>query len=217
MVSITTQQKTKKGAGDEMTRRRDLALLAGRTILGGYLAAHGAQKLFGTFGGTGLDKAGAGFERIGLRPGRFMAGAAGVSEFGGGVLTALGLATPLGPVAIAGAMSVASAVHRAEGPFSAKRGFELPLSNLGAALVLAATGPGRYTIDAKRGTALPKWLAGTIILGATASSAGALSMLLRTAPAAPTPPPTTEPEPEPEPVPEPETEPEPETGPEEEA
>jgi putative oxidoreductase len=49
---------------------RNVALLGTRLVLGSYLAVHGAQKLFGTFGGSGLDKAGAGFDRIGLRPGR---------------------------------------------------------------------------------------------------------------------------------------------------
>ena len=48
---------------------RDAALLGTRLVLGSYLAVHGAQKLFGTFGGPGLEKAGAGFHHIGLRPG----------------------------------------------------------------------------------------------------------------------------------------------------
>jgi putative oxidoreductase len=55
---------------------RNVALLGTRLVLGSYLGVHGAQKLFGTFGGSGLDKAGAGFDRIGLRPGRTMAIAA---------------------------------------------------------------------------------------------------------------------------------------------
>src|ERR1700678_3606819 len=117
---------------------RDIALLAGRTVLGGYLAAHGAQKLFGSFGGPGLDPVAAAFDRIGLRPGRAMATVAGLSELGGGLLTAAGFADPLGPVAIAGTMAVASATHRANGPFVANQGYELALTNLAAALSLAA-------------------------------------------------------------------------------
>ena len=68
-----------------MTRRklrltmgiRDIALLASRAVLGGYLAAHGAQKLFGTFGGHGIEPTAAAFEGLGLRPGRVTATAAG--------------------------------------------------------------------------------------------------------------------------------------------
>ena len=67
---------------------RNVALLGTRLVVGSYLAVHGAQKLFGAFGGPGLDKAGAGFHRIGLRPGKHMAAAAGITELGGGVLTA---------------------------------------------------------------------------------------------------------------------------------
>jgi putative oxidoreductase len=49
---------------------RDVALLGTRLVVGSYLAVHGAQKLFGAFGAPGLDKAGSGFHRIGLRPGK---------------------------------------------------------------------------------------------------------------------------------------------------
>jgi putative oxidoreductase len=52
---------------------RDIALLASRAVLGGYLAAHGAQKLFGTFGGRGIEPTAAAFEGLGLRPGRVTA------------------------------------------------------------------------------------------------------------------------------------------------
>jgi putative oxidoreductase len=92
---------------------RDAVLLGTRLVLGGYLAVHGAQKLFGAFGGPGLDAAGAGFESIGLTPGKQMAALAGVTELAGGVLTGSGAADPLGPLAIIGAMSVAAATHRA--------------------------------------------------------------------------------------------------------
>ena len=122
---------------------RDVILLGSRLVLGAYLAVHGAQKLFGAFGGPGLDKAGAGFDRIGLTPGKPMAALAGATELGGGLLTAAGVADPAGPLAIMGAMTVASATHRASGPLAANRGFELPLTNLAAAAALAASGPGR--------------------------------------------------------------------------
>jgi putative oxidoreductase len=160
---------------------RNVALLGTRLVLGSYLAVHGAQKLFGTFGGSGLDKAGAGFDRIGLRPGRTMAIAAGVSELGGGVLTAAGIADPAGPLAIMGAMSVAATTHRAKGPLNARGGFELPLTNLAAAATLAAVGPGKFRI----GPALPRPLAVASAVGGGLLAAGLVARMLTTAPPAP--------------------------------
>jgi putative oxidoreductase len=159
---------------------RNAALLGTRLVLGGYLAVHGAQKLFGAFGGPGLDAAGAGFEAIGLTPGKQMAAIAGATELGGGLLTGAGIADPLGPLAIIGAMSVASATHRANGPLAAKRGFELPLTNLAAAAALAAAGPGRFRL----GPPLPRAL--TVIAAVTggALAAGSLAKLLTARPAA---------------------------------
>jgi len=160
---------------------RNLALLGTRLVVGSYLAVHGAQKLFGTFGGSGLDKAGAGFDRIGLRPGRTMAIAAGVSELGGGVLTAAGIADPAGPLAIMGAMSVAATTHRAKGPLNARGGFELPLTNLAAAATLAAVGPGKYRI----GPSLPRPLAAAGAVGGGLLAAGLVARMLTAPPPAP--------------------------------
>jgi putative oxidoreductase len=161
---------------------RDITLLASRAVLGGYLAAHGAQKLFGTFGGHGLGPTAAGFHRLGLRPGRVTATAAGLSELGGGLLTIAGLASPAGPVAIAGTMAVASTTHRANGPFAANRGYELPATNLAAALALAVTGPGRYSLDGLTGLRLHRVLTGIVVAGAVAGAAANVAMLLRAAP-----------------------------------
>src|ERR1700683_892304 len=122
---------------------RDVMLLGTRLVLGSYLAVHGAQKLFGAFGGPGLERAGAGVERIGLTPGKPMGALAGAPQVGGGLLTVAGVAAPAGPLAIIGAMTVASATHRASGPLAANRGFELPLTNLPAAAALAAGRRGR--------------------------------------------------------------------------
>jgi putative oxidoreductase len=166
-------------------KRHDLALMGARAVLGGYLAAHGAQKLFGSLGGRGIEPTAAAFEGIGLRPGRFMATTAGVAEFGGGVLTLAGLGHPLGPVALVGTMAVASTTHRANGPFSANRGYELPLTNLVGSLVLATAGPGRYSIDGLCSTQLPRWLARLTVLGCAVASANAIAMLLRFEPEPP--------------------------------
>jgi putative oxidoreductase len=125
---------------------KSLGLLGARLVLGGYLAVHGAQKLFGSFGGHGLEASGAGFESLGMRPGKAMAALAGASELGGGVLTATGIASPLGPLAIMGTMAVASLTHRSKGPLGQHGGFELPLTNLAAAAALAAAGPGNLRL-----------------------------------------------------------------------
>jgi putative oxidoreductase len=160
---------------------RNVALLGTRLVVGSYLAVHGAQKLFGSFGGSGLDKAGVGFERMGLRPGRHMATAAGVTEFAGGVLTATGIADPVGPLAIMGAMSVAATTHRAKGPLNSRGGFELPLTNLAAAAALAAVGPGKFRI----GPSLPRPLAAAGAVGGGLLAAGLVAKMLTAKPPAP--------------------------------
>jgi putative oxidoreductase len=116
-----------------------------------------------------------------------MATVAGLSELGGGLLTAAGLADPLGPVAIAGTMAVASATHRANGPFAANQGYELALTNLAAALSLSAAGPGRYSLDGLSGRQLPRPLRRLVVAGAVSAATANLAMLLRAAPPASTP------------------------------
>jgi putative oxidoreductase len=153
---------------------RNVALLGARLVLGGYLAVHGAQKLFGSFGGAGLDAAGAGFEKMGLSPGTRYAALAGVAEVGGGVLTAAGVGFPLGPVAIAGSMVVATATQFDKGPLLKGGGYELPLTNLALAAVLAATGPGAL----RAGPQLSKRLTRVVVLGATVMTAAALAQVL---------------------------------------
>jgi putative oxidoreductase len=164
-----------------LTRRendmRDVLLLGTRLVLGSYLAVHGAQKLFGSFGGPGLDQAGAGFDRIGLTPGKPMAALAGATELGGGVLTVAGAADPAGPLAIIGAMTVASVTHRASGPLAANRGFELPLTNLAAAAALAAAGPGRFRV----GPPLGRRLTTAAVAGGAVLAAASLAKMLTAA------------------------------------
>ncbi|HJR53007.1 MAG TPA: DoxX family membrane protein, partial [Gemmatimonadota bacterium] len=88
------------------------ALLILRLVLGLGLAAHGAQKLFGWFGGHGLAGTGGFFEGLGFRPGKAFAVLAGLGEFGGGILLALGLGGPLGPAVVVLVMLVAiGSVH----------------------------------------------------------------------------------------------------------
>jgi putative oxidoreductase len=158
---------------------RSIGLLITRLIFGSYLAVHGAQKLFGSFGGHGLDATGAGFESMGMKPGKVMATIAGASELGGGVLTATGIADPLGPLAIAGTMVVASTVHRKQGPLSTNGGFELPLTNFAVATALLASGPGSLRL----GPHLSKSLTRLSVVGGAALAGYSLNQLLRAQPA----------------------------------
>ena len=128
-----------------MLRLRDVALFGGRCVLGGLLAMHGSQKLFGAFEGKGLEGTGRAFEAQGLTPGRESAALAGAAELGGGVLTIVGAADPVAQVAIASSMAVAVFSRRENGPLG-PGGFELPLTNMALATVLAAIGPGRLRL-----------------------------------------------------------------------
>jgi putative oxidoreductase len=140
-------------------------------VVGGYLAGHGAQKLFGALGGHGLEGTGAGFEQLGLTPGREMAAVAGATEFGSGVLIAAGLGGPLGPIAAASTMAVAAGTaHRGKGPFAMTGGPELPLVDLAAAAAIGAVGPGRFSLDAVLQTRVPRTLTALAVLGSASAS-----------------------------------------------
>jgi putative oxidoreductase len=106
----------------------DLGLLVLRLVVGLTLATHGAQKLFGWFGGYGLAGTGGFMEQLGFRPGRRAALMAGLSETVGGLLLALGAATPLAAALIVGVMLVATfSVHWTKGFFNRNGGYEYPL------------------------------------------------------------------------------------------
>jgi putative oxidoreductase len=131
----------------------DTGLLVARLILGLALAAHGAQKLFGWFGGYGLKGTGSYFEGLGFRPGMLFAGAAGFAEFVGGLLTAAGLLGPVGPALIIVVMLVGMVtVHWKNGFFAGKNGIELTLMNTAGALAIAFAGPGAFSLDRVLGT-----------------------------------------------------------------
>lgn len=127
-------------------------LLVARIVLGTAMAAHGAQKLFGWFGGHGLAGTGGFFESIGFKPGKLFAAAAGLGELGSGVLLALGLLGPIGPALMISVMIVAMlTVHRNAGFFAMSNGIELPLLYAAGAVALALTGPGSFSLDALLG------------------------------------------------------------------
>ncbi|MGW7019082.1 DoxX family protein [Streptomyces decoyicus] len=125
----------------------DLGLLLLRLTVGLILAGHGAQKLFGFFGGHGLTATGKGFEALGYRPGEFYAGLAGTSEVLGGLGLAAGLLTPLAAAALIGVMINAMALSASQGLWAVSGGIEYPLTIAVVALTVAATGPGRFALD----------------------------------------------------------------------
>ena len=134
----------------------DLGLLLARVVLGSLMAAHGAQKLFGWFGGYGIAGTGGFFESLGFRPGKLFAAAAGSTELIGGGLLAFGLLGPLGPAMILAVMVVAMAtVHWQHGLFAQNNGIELPLLYAVAGAVLALTGFGAFSLDALLGLSWP--------------------------------------------------------------
>jgi putative oxidoreductase len=138
----------------------NLAALILRAVLGGLMAGHGAQKLFGSFGGPGMEGTTGFMEMLGLQPGRPWAELAGISEFGGGVLTWLGFLNPLGPVGVIGSMAMATTkAHRGTPIWVTEGGAELPVTNIAAATALIVGGPGKYSLDRAFGLRLPGWLA----------------------------------------------------------
>ena len=129
-----------------------VGLLVLRLVLGVIFIGHGAQKLFGSFGGPGLKGTAQGFEQIGVRPGRLMALMAGLAEFGGGILVILGFLTPLAALALIGVMIVAVlTVHLKNGFFNTNGGYEFNLALAGIALTLLIVGAGAYSLDSVLG------------------------------------------------------------------
>jgi putative oxidoreductase len=133
----------------------DTALLLVRLVVGLAMAAHGAQKLFGWFGGHGIAGTGGFFEGIGFRPGRTFALLAGLGETGGGLLIALGLGGALGPAVIVLVMLVAIVtVHLPKGFWAANGGYELNTLYICSAVLIAYAGNGAFSLDNALGLSL---------------------------------------------------------------
>ena len=129
----------------------DAGLLLARLVIGPMMAAHGAQKLFGWFGGYGLTGTAGFFEGLGFRPGRLFAATAATTEIVSGVLVALGLLGPIGPALMVSVMVVAALTVHWPNVFSQSNGIEVPLLYATAASSLALTGYGAYSLDAALG------------------------------------------------------------------
>ena len=129
-----------------------IGLLMLRLVVGLAMAAHGSQKLFGWFGGHGLAGTGGFFEMLGFKPGRLFALAAGGTEVLSGILVATGFLGPIGPALMLSVMIVAAVtVHWKNGYFATSNGIELPAMFSVAAIALAFTGFGQFSLDAVAG------------------------------------------------------------------
>jgi putative oxidoreductase len=133
-----------------LTTSNTAAFLPIRLGVGIVMAAHGAQKLFGWFGGYGLQGTGQFFaENLGLKPGVLMAAMAGGTEFIGGLLLIAGFLTRLAGVSLAGTMAVAIITAHSSAFFASNGGMEYPLTLLLASLTLAIGGAGKFSVDQK--------------------------------------------------------------------
>jgi putative oxidoreductase len=138
-----------------MTVTMNIALLLFRVVIGVTLAGHGAQKLFGWFGGPGPVQLRQIFEKQGYKPAWFWFALCIVGELGGGLSVALGFLTPLGAAGILGAMAMAARSHWKKG-FFLPGGIEYTLTLAIASLAIGLIGPGGYTLDALFGITLPE-------------------------------------------------------------
>jgi putative oxidoreductase len=159
-----------------------LGLLVARLVIGPLIAAHGAQKLLGWFGGYGLDGTGKFMAQLGFTPGRAFAATASITEIVSGILITLGFLGPVGPALLLSVMIVAAVtVHLKNGVFAMQNGIEVPLLYAAAAIALGLTGFGAFSLDGAFGVAerLPQaW----VVLGAGAAG-GFANLALRRHPA----------------------------------
>jgi len=148
-----------------------------RVGVGGAVAAHGAQKLFGWFGGYGPSGTGQFMDSLGFPgDGKRNALLSGIAEFGGGALLALGMATGPAGAAVTGNMTVAASTHAPNGFFNTGGGLELPATYGLVAAALALTGPGRFSVDHATGDVLNRrWMAAAGLTAAIAAAAYMIS------------------------------------------
>jgi putative oxidoreductase len=158
------------------TMGMDIGRTALRLTIGPLFVGHGTQKLFGWFGGHGLDGTAGFFENsLGLKPGKRHAAAAGASETLGGVLLTVGALTPVAAGLITGTMITAiRKVHAPKGPWVTEGGYEYNAVLLAAVLALTADGPGRPSVDA---SVLPRFKGNALALAQFAGAAAAATYL----------------------------------------
>jgi putative oxidoreductase len=170
-AKLTGSEKTTEGVRVKTVKSRgsrvnEAAPMIVRVVQGSLMAGHGAQKLFGSFGGPGLEGTSGFMEMLGMRPGRPWAYMAGLSEFGGGLLTALGLLNPLGPLGVIGSMAMATRkAHWGKPIWVTEGGAELPLLNIAISTALMIREPDRYSLDRLLGIRLPAWVGPVGLVG----------------------------------------------------
>src|ERR687898_2681599 len=152
-------EKATEGVRMKTSKVNESAPMIVRVAQGSLMAGHGAQKLFGAFGGPGVEGTSQVMEMLGLKPGQPWATLAGVSEFGGGVLTALGLLNPLGPLGVIGSMSIATTkAHWGKPIWVTEGGADLPVLNIAVSTALMIREPDKYSLDRILGIRLPTWI-----------------------------------------------------------
>ncbi len=159
----------------------EVGLLLIQVVTGVLIAGHGAQKLFGAFGGPGVEGFTGFTSSLGLRPARPLAVAAGVSELIGGGLLVLGLAIPLAAALIVSTMVVAArTAHAGKGVWVSKGGWELPLLYAAVPVGVAVHGAGPWSLDAAIGWDVAGLAWGLGALGAAVvGAAGVLALTHR--------------------------------------
>jgi putative oxidoreductase len=163
---VADSEKATEGVRVNTSKLNETAPTIVRVVQGSLMAGHGAQKLFGSFGGPGLEGTSGFMEMLGMRPGRPWAYLAGLSEFGGGVLTALGLFNPLGQLGIIGAMSMATRKAHWDKPiWVTEGGAELPVLNIAISTALLVREPDGFSLDRLLGIRLPAWLGPVGLVG----------------------------------------------------
>src|SRR5215204_2687877 len=161
-----TPEKVTEGVMMNTSKVNESAPMIVRVAQGALMAGHGAQKLFGSFGGPGVEGTSGFMEMLGMKPGRPWAYMAGLSEFGGGLLTALGLFNPLGPLGVIGSMAMATRkAHWGKPIWVTEGGAELPLLNIAISTALMIREPDRYSLDRLLGIRLPAWVGPVGLVG----------------------------------------------------
>lgn len=140
-----------------------------RAVVGSLFIGHGTQKLFGSFGGPGLEGTTGMMESLDLRPAHRNAVLAGATETGGGALLLAGLGTPVASAALIGTMITAiRKVHLPNGPWAANGGYEYNVALVAVLMALAEDGPGAISLDRLLGTERTGVRWGLLALGAGA-------------------------------------------------
>jgi putative oxidoreductase len=157
----------------------DLGLFLVRLVLGGIFIAHGSQKLFGAFGGPGIDRFASMLASNGFRDARILSWVTGGTELAGGGLVVLGLFTPLAAAGLAAVVANVVLLKWHSGFFLPPKGFEYELTLAGVATGLAFTGPGRAALDNGRGWYRHPLASGFVCLVIAGGAAAAIYFGLR--------------------------------------